>query len=107
MYTFHDGVGVYLARPLTQSVKEYPALYGDYQHCVWWEEKDHADGKCRCELDSAPFTKMGNGDSLRSGHTQRDNEKEGGAIFVGIANSILWALCNSFVFFWSRICRPL
>jgi hypothetical protein len=53
-----------------------------------------------------PFAKMSSGDSLRNGHTQRDNE-EGGAIFVGIANGILRALCNSFAFFWSRICRPL
>jgi hypothetical protein len=55
----------------------------------------------------AHFAKMGNGDSLRSGHTQRDNEKEGGVVFVGIANSILWALCNSLIFFRSRTCRPL
>jgi hypothetical protein len=48
----------------------------------------------------APFAEMGNGDSLRSGYTQRDNDG-------GIANSILRALCNSFAFFWSRICWPL
>jgi hypothetical protein len=53
---------VYLARPLTQSVKDCPALYGDYQNCLWYEEKDYADGKCRCELDSVahrPFREDG------------------------------------------------
>src|SRR5271154_1827158 len=30
---------VYLARPLTQSVKDYPALHSYHQHCLWYEER--------------------------------------------------------------------
>jgi len=46
-----------------------------------------------------PFAKIGNGDSLRKWSYVGRHENEGGAVFVGIANSIFWALCNSFVFF--------
>ena len=52
----------------------------------------------RIPLFIAHIAKMGNRDSLQNCHTQRDNEREGDVVSVGIGNGILWALCNSLIF---------